>query len=262
MGPVPREVPPPNPIRRRNLGSNLKLGKIIGSVFSSSLGQLLKAARSLPSAASTFRSTLAKQSMGRTATGVRAKMPIKLAPQTPFNTGVTTGRVFVTATVSLADCKAMGKAVGGTFNDVVLWLCSTALRNDLAAESSLPKKSLVAAMPVSLLEADAADATKLSNQASMSLVELGTHLAHPVKRMNAIMASTARVKSSLQSLKGLLPSDYPLLLAPWLVGGAARMVLNAYDKSGIASRLTPIANLVISNVPDTSVRLYLAGAQF
>ncbi|MES2412805.1 MAG: wax ester/triacylglycerol synthase family O-acyltransferase [Pseudomonadota bacterium] len=262
MGPVPREVPPPDPNRRRKLESDLKLGKMIGSVFSSSLGQLLKAAKSLPSAASTFGSTLARQSVGTSATGVKAKMPMKLAPATPFNAGITSGRVFVTATVPLAECKAMGKAVGGSFNDIVLWICSTALRNYLTQHHSLPKKSLVAAMPVSLREAGATDAANLGNQVSMSLVELGTHLAHPLKRMNAIMASTAKVKTSMQSLKGLLPTDYPSLLAPWLVGGAAKMALNAYGKSGMASRLPMVANLAISNVPGTPVPLYLAGAQF
>ncbi|MBI2724951.1 MAG: wax ester/triacylglycerol synthase family O-acyltransferase [Polaromonas sp.] len=261
-GPVPREVPPPDPNRRRELESDLKLGKMIGSVFSSSLGQLVKAARSLPSAASTFGSTLARQSVGTAATGVKAKMPMKLAPATPFNVGITTGRVFVTATVPLAECKAMGKAVGGSFNDIVLWLCSTALRNYLTQHHSLPKKSLVAAMPVSLREAGATDASNLGNQVSMSLVELGTHLAQPLKRMNAIMASTAKVKTSMQSLKGLLPTDYPSLLAPWLVGGAAKMALNAYGKSGMASRLPMVANLAISNVPGPSVPLYLAGARF
>ncbi|MDO9360968.1 MAG: wax ester/triacylglycerol synthase family O-acyltransferase [Polaromonas sp.] len=265
LSPVPRDVAPPDPARRRKLEADLKLGKMIGSVFSSSLGQLAKAAKALPLAASTLGaslgSTLARQSAGA-ATGARPKMPMKLAPQTPFNAGIGTGRVFVTATIPLAECKAMGKAVGGSFNDMVLWICSTALRTYLTEHHTLPKKSLVAAMPVSLREAGASDATNLGNQVSMSLVELGTHLAHPLKRMNAIMGSTAKVKSSVGALKGLLPTDYPSLLAPWLVGGAAKMALNAYGKSGIASRLPMVANLAISNVPGPPVPLYLAGAQF
>jgi diacylglycerol O-acyltransferase len=265
LSPVPRDVAPPDPERRRKLESDLKLGKMIGSVFSSSLGQLAKVAKALPLAASTLGSslgnTLARQSAGA-ATGARPKMPMQLAPPTPFNAGITAGRVFVTATLPLAECKAMGKAVGGSFNDMVLWICSTALRSYLTRHHTLPKKSLVAAMPVSLREAGASDATQLGNQVSMSLVELGTHLAHPLKRMNAIMASTAKVKSSVGALKGLLPTDYPSLLAPWLVGGAAKMALNAYGKSGIASRLPMVANLAISNVPGPPVPLYLAGAQF
>ncbi len=265
LGPVPRDVPPPDLNKKRMKESDLKIGKMIGSVFSSSLGQLMKAAKSLPTAAATFGSTLARQSTGttgETGNGIKAKMPMKLAPATPFNAGITTDRVFVTATVPLAECKAMGKVVGGSFNDIVLWICATALRNYLTQHHSLPTKSLVAAMPVSLREAGALDATNLGNQVSMTLVELGTHMAHPLKRMNAIMASTAKVKTSMQSLKGLLPTDYPSLLAPWLVGGAAKMALNAYGKSGIASRLPMVANLVISNVPGAPVPLYLAGAQF
>ncbi len=262
LSPVPREVAPPDPERKRKLEADLKLGKMIGSIFSSSLGQLAKVAKSLPAAASTFGSTLARQSIGSSATGVKAKMPMRLAPQTPFNAGISSGRVFVTATIPLAETKAMGKAVGGSFNDMVLWICSTALRNYLTQHHSLPKKSLVAAMPVSLREAGATDAANLGNQVSMSLVELGTHLAHPLKRMNAIMASTGKVKTSMQSLKGLLPTDYPSLLAPWLVGGAAKMALNAYGKSGMASRLPMVANLAISNVPGPPVPLYLAGAKF
>jgi diacylglycerol O-acyltransferase len=261
MGPVPREVAPPDPARSRKLEADLKLGKMIGSVFSSSLGQLAKAAKALPLAASALGSTLVRQSAGA-ASGSLPKMPMKLAPATPFNAGVGAGRVFVTATVPLAECKAMGKAVGGSFNDIVLWICSTALRSYLTEHHTLPKKSLVAAMPVSLREAGATDAANLGNQVSMSLVELGTHLANPLKRMNAIMASTTKVKSSVGALKGLLPTDYPSLLAPWLVGGAAKMALNAYGKSGIASRLPMVANLAISNVPGPPVPLFLAGARF
>ena len=263
--PVPREVAPPDPARRRKFERDLKLGKMIGSVFSSSLGQLAKAARLLPSMASTLGNTissaLSNELIGKAA-GSKSRLPVRLAPLTPFNTGIKAGRVFVTATVPLAECKTMGKAVGGSLNDVVLWICSTALRDYLTRHASLPKKSLVAAMPVSLRDAGASDATNLGNQVSMSLVELGTQLAHPLKRMNAIMASTAKVKSSMSSLKGFLPTDYPSLLAPWLVGGAARLALNAVGKSNLINRLPMLANLAISNVPGPPVPLYLAGARF
>ena len=266
LSPVPRDVPPPDPGRMRKLASDLKIGKMIGSVFSSSLGQLMKAAKTLPSAAAALTSTLMANS-GGTEKGVKSKTLIKLAPFTPFNAGITTDRVFVTATVPLAECKAMGKALKGSFNDIVLWICATALRNYLIQHHSLPKKSLVAAMPVSLRESDKngqVDTANLGNQVSMTLVELGTHLAHPLKRMNAIMASTGKVKTSMQSLKGLLPTDYPSLLAPWLVGGAARMALNVYGKldgGRLPGKLPIVANLVISNVPGAPVPLYLAGAQ-
>ena len=141
--PVPREVAPPDPARRRKFESDLKLGKMIGSVFSSSLAQLAKAASLLPSAASTLDNTLSSalstEAIGKVA-GSKSRLPVRLAPQTPFNTGIEAGRVFVTATVPLAECKAMGKAVGGSLNDVLLWICSTALRDYLTRHASLPKK--------------------------------------------------------------------------------------------------------------------------
>ena len=261
--PVPRDVPLPTNRRRGKRESDLKISEMIGAVFSSSLGQLVKAVKLLPSAASSLGASLAKRSTTNTSADNRAsKIPLKLAPHTMFNTGVSQGRVFVAATAPLAECKGIGKAIGGSLNDVVLWICSTALRDYLMQHHSLPRKSLVAAMPVSLRETGALDATDLGNQVSMSLVELGTHLANPLKRMNAIMASTAKVKSSVQALKGLLPTDYPSLLAPWLVGGAARMALSAAGKSNLFSRLPVLANVVISNVPGSTAPLYLAGAKF
>lgn len=239
-------------------------GKLLGSVLSSSFGQVAKLARALPSAVRTLGAAVASQSLTASAAGARPRTPIKLAPHTPFNIGLGSERVFVTATLPLKECKALGKAVGGSLNDIVLWVCSTALRDYLLTQHSLPRQSLVAAMPVSLRAQPgepAADAASLGNQVSMSLVTLGTHIANPIQRMNAILASTAKVKSSFQSLKGLLPTDYPSLLAPWLVGGVARQLFNAYGKSGLPSRLPTVVNLAISNVPGPPVPLYLAGAR-
>lgn len=264
--PVPREVPPPDSREHRRAQADDGPGTadMLGTVFSSSLGQFARLARALPSAVRTIGATLARQSMSSSAAGPRGRMPMKLAPHTPFNVGIGTQRVFAAATLPLAECKALGKSVGASLNDVVLWLCSTALRDYLLKHHSLPHKSLVAAMPVSLRAEPAADAgaQELGNQVSMSLVELATHIAHPLKRMNAILASTAKVKSSMQSLKGLLPTDYPSLLAPWLVGGLARQALNAYGKSGLAGYLPTVTNLAISNVPGPPVPLYLAGARY
>jgi WS/DGAT/MGAT family acyltransferase len=186
------------------------------------------------------------------------KSPVGLAPRTVFNAGITRDRVFATAAVPFAECRAMAKTVGGSFNDVVLWLCATALRDYLAKHDHVPKKPLVAAMPVSLREESNKE---LNNQASISLVELGTQHADPVKRMNAIMQSTAKVKSALANLKQVLPTDYPSLMAPWLVGGAGKALFKTYGRSGIVEKLPALANLAISNVPGPQVPLYLAGAR-
>jgi diacylglycerol O-acyltransferase / wax synthase len=140
----------------------------------------------------------------------------------------------------------------------VLWIVSTALRDYLAQHGSVPKKPLIAAMPVSLREESNKE---LGNHASMSLVDLATHIAHPVKRMQAIMGSTGKVKEALTNLKTVLPTDYPGLLAPWLVGGAARLAMKGLSQTSVTERLPMLANVIISNVPGPQVPLYLAGGR-
>jgi WS/DGAT/MGAT family acyltransferase len=177
---------------------------------------------------------------------------------TDFNVAVSTQRSFATARLSFAECRAIGKAVGASFNDVVLWLCSTALRNYLAQHNDLPQKSLLAAMPISLREEGNQD---LNTQASMTVVALGTHLEDPLQRLAAIQASTLKVKTARTDLKGLIPTDYPSLLAPWVVGGLAKAAYKTYTATGLSHRLPMPANLVISNVPGPQIPLYMAGAK-
>jgi diacylglycerol O-acyltransferase / wax synthase len=258
VSPVAREVAPPDPTRKTRSAGDLKIGEMIGAVFSNSLAQYAKLAKSLPGAASQIGSTLSKNNLKISGKSVRAKSPISLAPKTPFNVGISADRVFVTASIPFAECKVMAKSIGASFNDMVLWICSTALRSYLAQHASIPKKPLIAAMPVSLRDDSNKD---MGNQASMSLANLGTHIAHPVKRMAAIMESTGKVKQALVSLKSVLPTDYPSFLAPWIVGGAARLALKTYGRGSFAQRLPMVANLVISNVPGPQVPLYMAGVR-
>ncbi len=260
--PIPREVAPPDPTHKRRSAGELKIGEMIGAVFSNSLAQYAKLIKALPSAASQVGSSLAKNNLPldlhKPASRLKVKSPISLAPKTPFNVGITAERVFVTTRIPFAQCRTMAKAMGASFNDIVLWICSTALRSYLKQHASIPTKPLIAAMPVSLREESNKD---MGNQASMSLANLATHIAHPIKRMAAIMESTRKVKDALVDLKSVLPTDYPSFLAPWIVGGAARLALKTYGRGDIAQRLPMVANLVISNVPGPQVPLYMAGAR-
>jgi WS/DGAT/MGAT family acyltransferase len=248
LSPQPREVPPPS--RKAGTGRELKVGEMIGAVFSNSLAQYAKLARALPGAASKVTSAVAGSE-------VRSGSALPSAPHTPFNAGIDAQRAFATASLPFEDCRALARSIGGSFNDIVLWICSTALRHYLAGHGMLPRKSLVAAMPVSLRDGSNKE---MNNQASMSLVQLGTQHADALKRMNAITESTGKVKTALSGLKSIIPTDYPSLLSPWL-GGAARGLFRTYGKGSIAQHLPAFANVVISNVPGPQVPLYLAGAR-
>ena len=177
----------------------------------------------------------------------------KLAPPTPFNVSITNQRAFAGLTLPLDEVKRIGKAHGASINDVVLWLCSTALRSYLTESRELPAKSLVAGVPVSLrAEGD----TSMNNQAAMSLIDLGTQLAEPLQRLQAIQAETASMKNQLGTFSALIPTDFPSLGAPWLLSG----LVSLYGRSKLADRIR-ISNVAISNVAGVQVPLYLAGAK-
>lgn len=53
---------------------------------------------------------------------------LTLAPNTPMNVSVTQGRAFAAVTLPMPEIKALGKAHGATISDMVLAVCSSALR--------------------------------------------------------------------------------------------------------------------------------------
>jgi diacylglycerol O-acyltransferase len=255
---TPREVAPPSrSAASRHLDSPGHLA-MLGEVISGSVSQYKGLFKAIPQVAKALTATLSKPTGDPQGGQAKRKLPIQLAPMTNFNVEVSTQRSFATARLSFTECRAIGKAVGASFNDVVLWLCSTALRNYLAQHDDLPKKSLLAAMLISLREEGNQD---LNTQASMTVVALGTHLEDPLQRLAAIQASTLKVKTARTDLKGLIPTDYPSLLAPWLVGGLAKAAYKTYTATGLSHRMPMPANLVISNVPGPQIPLYMAGAR-
>jgi diacylglycerol O-acyltransferase len=90
-------------------------------------------------------------------------------------------RRFASQSYSLARLKHIGEATGATVNDVTLAICAGALREYLAGPRPLPKKPLVAMVPVSLH----GETTAGGNQVSLLLANLATHIADPLKRLQA-----------------------------------------------------------------------------
>ncbi len=250
---TPRDVPPPphKAPADKPAKADTKIGDMIGAVFSNSLAQYAKIVKSIPSVAGAVIEAAApvlKKSVAE------REAPFHFAPRTPFNVNISTRRNFATATLSFAEVRSAARVLGGSVNDGVLFICASALRTYLKQHNALPKRTLVAAMPVSLREESNKD---MNNQASMVLAELGTNHGDAAVRWQAILTSTGKIKESLKSLKSVLPTDYPGLLAPLLVSR-----LNAAVASTkLMERMPPVANVVISNVPGPQVPLYLAGAQ-
>ena len=195
---------------------------------------------------------LARSRAGGAATDERAKTPP--TPRTPLNVTITAERGFAAVSIPLAEAKAIATRHDAKVNDVVLALCGGALRRWLAKHGGVPKAPLRAFMPISLREAGNAEYT---TKATLTLVGLATHIADPVRRLRAVRDTAGAVKAATRRVRRVIPTDFPSIGVPWLLGGLASL----YGRSGLADALPPLANVVISNVPGSPVPLYVAGAR-
>lgn len=245
-----RRIAPP---AARKLEESPGLATLLGAAITKSVGGYGKALRALPDAARLVSDGLgAVSSLIRPAGGRRGGLPV--GPPTPFNVPIGAARSFATASLPLAEVKAIGKRHGATVNDVVLALVSGAVRSVLRRRRELPEEPLVAAMPVSLrAEGDSVYTTR----ATLVLASLATHLEDPVERLAAIRASAGRAKALTIKAKAIIPMDLPAIGTPWVISGIAR----AYGYAQAVRAFPPLANLVVSNVPGPIAPLYLAGAR-
>ncbi|MDP2132435.1 MAG: wax ester/triacylglycerol synthase family O-acyltransferase, partial [Sulfuritalea sp.] len=177
---------------------------------------------------------------------------LSFGPRTPLNVAITAERGFATAAVPRAELKAIAVANAATVNDVVLALCSGALRRYLRRHGSIPRKPLIASMPISLREQGN---TEMRTQATLSLVNLATNIADPRRRLQAIRDSAGATKAVARQAKSLIPTDFPLLGVPWIIGALASL----YGRRRVVDTLPVIANVLISNVPGPPVPLYVGG---
>ena len=179
---------------------------------------------------------------------------VLLAPRSVFNRKIGPRRSFGAISLPIEEVKRVARGFGVSLNDVVMAICSGALRGLLLKVDSLPGKSLVAAMPVSLRQPGNEE---VNNQVSMVQCSLATDIADPVERLLAIRDSTAQIKRRVAAFKNLIPTDFPGLAAPIWAAGLSRL----WASGNIAERLPALANVAISNVPGPPVPLYLAGAR-
>ena len=247
-----REVRPPRAARASS-SYQLGMAELLQAAISNSVAQYTKLGRMLPQAAKALQAVGALVSARKTEPGARS-LDLALAPKTIFNVPITNQRSYSVLSLPLAEVKALGKQVGGTVNTVVMAMCSGALRRFLLERNLLPEKSLIAMVPVSLR---AADDDSMNNQVSAIRVDLATDLADPAERFKAIHASSEAAKAVVSELKPVLGADIPITGSPWLLTGLASL----YGRSDLASRLPPMANVAISNVPGIPIRLYMAGAR-
>ncbi len=235
-------------------GYQLGIGELLWSAATNALGQYARLARVAPQAVKSLAEAyMAKDAEGKWGLS-KFRKALQFGPRTHFNVSITNQRSFATKSLPLREVKAAGKALDATVNDMVLAICSGALRRYLADYGDLPEASLVAAVPMSM-RAEGDDAQ--NNQVTMLPVSLASNVKDPAARVAAIKASAESMKDLGAKMKGLGPVDAPSIGAPWLMTGLVAL----YGRSHLADAMPPVANVVISNVPGPNFPLYMTGAK-
>ena len=177
-------------------------------------------------------------------------------PRTRFNGRVSPHRVFEAKSFSLADVKQVRKSVeGATVNDVILAVCGGALRKYLDHHNELPRETLSAFAPISTrTEAQKGQA---GNQVSGMFVELHTDEGDPMKRLEKVYRSTVSSKEMSKAVGARSMTDVTQTMPGALAGISGRLVA----RTGLMSRMRPIANCVVTNIPGPQIPLYFTGAK-
>jgi diacylglycerol O-acyltransferase len=175
------------------------------------------------------------------------------APRTIINKRITGSRRFAAEDWPLERLQAIGKATGTTVNDVVLAMCSGAMRSYLDELDALPDTSLVAMVPVGLKTKGSQGAsTAGGNAVGAVMVKLGTDQSDPADRLQGIHHSMVTGKEALATMT---PAQ---ILAMSALGLGPAVLAPMLKMDGLTR---PPFNLIISNVPGPKQPLYFNGAR-
>lgn len=191
------------------------------------------------------------KTVNRAVTGTAMAAPF-CAPTTCFNGHLTSERSIALVQLDLNDVKKVKNHFGIKVNDVVMALCSGALRDFLADRAELPDKPLIAVVPASVHgQSDRPG----RNQLSGMFCNLHTDIADPEERLQAIAESDTRAKEHSGSLGPTLLID----LAQSLSRGALGWLLGVLPHTPLTH--ATIHNAIISNVAGPVTTLYSCGAE-
>lgn len=172
------------------------------------------------------------------------------APKTMLNVKIGGARRCAAQSWSLDRIKSVKKAAGVTVNDVVLAMCSGALRYYLLEHDALPDTPLIAMVPLSLRTEEEADAG--GNLVGAILCNLATDEDDPAQRLLTIsesMRSNKKVFSQLPRFQALALSAV----------NTSALALAAVP--GWVTSTSPPFNIIISNVPGPTQPIYYGGAR-
>ncbi|MEV4009136.1 wax ester/triacylglycerol synthase domain-containing protein [Nonomuraea angiospora] len=183
----------------------------------------------------------------------RPELPSLAVPRTPFNGPISARRHLSFGSLSLKDVKNVAKAHGMSVNDVVMSLCTSALRSWLRERDALPETPLIVAVPVAVRTAGAKDL--VGNQISAMVAPMPTNVPDPRERLRAVGSVMGRAKRRF----ALAPATWLSELCSVLPAPLTSLATPAIFR--LASMAFPPINLIISNVPGPQFPLYLCGGR-
>ncbi len=211
---------------------------------------------------SPLRALRAVREVGRTAVRLArcafddATGPVSIplgAPPT-FESPVCARRAVSFVELDMAQVRALKNRYGSTINDVVLAVCSGALRTHLSLHNQDTDSPLVAVVPVSVR---AGGDEAAGNQLSAMFVPLANDRLTPLERLRTVTASSASCKGQERAV-GFGP--LATLVADAIPPALAKPVIQLGVRSGVLRKLRA-GNLMISNVPGPDFPLYFAGME-
>ncbi|WP_264033343.1 WS/DGAT/MGAT family O-acyltransferase [Mycolicibacterium duvalii] len=174
------------------------------------------------------------------------------APHSILNARISRNRRFATQQYDFDRLKKLSSAHGATINDVALAIMGGGLRTFLAEVDKLPDRSLVAFLPVNVRPNGDEGG---GNAVGAILAPMGTDIADPVQRLQAVTAATHAAKAELQKMSPAAIIAYSAaLLAP-----AGSQIAGAL--TGIEPPWPYTFNLCVSNVPGPREPLYFNGSR-
>ena len=196
------------------------------------------------------------------AAGQPPQRPATVPPPTPFNGSLTPARDVAFGSLPITASRAVRRRTGASVHDVILAAAAGGLRAWLRQHDALPATPLVALVPMASPTPGRADpgsarrGFRPGNHLALALTALPTHLADPLRRLQAAHAAMVEAKAQ-PWLPEAVVEDLAALGAPTftplLTQAAAHLRLADY---------APLPfNLMISSIPPGPADLAVAGAR-
>ena len=161
---------------------------------------------------------------------------------------LTATRCYRTARISIADIRRVRQTHGGTLNDVVLAVCSGALRDLFLARGEEPPAGFRAQVPVNIRRDD--HAHDLGNEVTNMLVDLPIEEPDPLTRLQRVIEREAELKAGSQQAGSKAWLDLADIGPPGIGGIVARILFGNSKMFGVT----------ITNVPGPQLELSASGA--